>query len=184
MRLIHRRTSVIVGGLVAATALVVPIAAQADGAATGAAQPEAASARTVTIVEIIQNPTPPQTEQRHLAASHNPAFIAVTATRKIGSPGAGARWIKSDFGQFSTYENVKRRGECLSTSGNLNGANLRVEPCSSSDSAQRWTQGFDSNAFRKLQNLESFRVATRESGSVRLRVDQGLPTQKWRVLQL
>ena len=161
--------------LLAAAALAIPMAGQADAA--------------TTTVEIVQKAKPNAANLEFVALSPNKSTFFVGAkSRWSDGPFPSQKWTKTDWGQFSTYESVTLPGMCLEVRANVSGAPLMVGPCSSAFNRQRWTQGFSGDPFAKLENLESGRVATMEpsaptniTGNVVQRSDQGLLTQKWSV---
>ena len=176
MQFIHRRTGTLLAGLAMAIAFAIPMAGQADAATT---------------VEIVQKAKPNAANLELIALRPNKTTGFVGASsRWPDGPFPSQKWIKTDFNQFSTYESVLMPGMCLEVRSNLNDTPLMVGPCQSFLNSQRWTQGFDSAPFRKLQNLESGRVATSAftgtniTGNVVQRFDQGLLEQKWSVRPL
>ena len=177
MQFIHRRTGFLFAGLAAAIALAIPMAGQAEAA------PQ--------MVEIVQKAKPNAAGLEFVALSPVKSTGWVRASNRWSDgPFASQKWLKTDSGQFSTYESVLMPGMCLEVRSNLSEAPLMVGPCQPFLNSQRWTQGFDSAPFRKLANFESQYVATsaftgsNTTGNVVQRFDQGLLTQKWSVRPL
>jgi hypothetical protein len=175
MHILPRRTGALVAGLIAAAALAIPLAGQADAATTR--------------VQIVQKakPNAGNTEEIALSVNKNTFHVGAKVRSSPGNP--FQTWIKQqENGQFATYESVILPGMCLEVPTFLSGEPLMVGPCSPSSARQRWTQGFSGDSFRKLQNQHSLNVATfapsqpdNITGNVRQFADAGSNTQKWSV---
>lgn len=145
-RLIHGLTATVAGFL-------------AVGALAGSAQ---AADPVVQIVQKVDSPAGPLTRETAISASAND-FV----TTKLRSTVTQQRWIKRQVAQnFFSYENVKFK-KCLTAVDDASGSNLKLQPCQSFNKRQMWTQGFGTDARRKLENLKSGRAATlKQSQSV------------------
>jgi hypothetical protein len=171
MKLFARSIAAALGGLLATAAI---------------AGAMAATAQAQTYHSIIQKPGSTSSSTR-LALK---AWPSGAVTRNLFDDDGGVppsqRWIRTETGSnFFTYENVKYPGQCLEVRSNVSGAPLMTGPCQTFLARQKWTQGFSTEPFRKLDNLETGYSATFElpphSGdpSVVQRFDQGLDTQRW-----
>ena len=177
MHFIHRGTRAVLAGLAAAIVTTIPMASQAEAA------PQ--------LVEIVQKAKPNASGLEFVALRpvKDTGFVGASSRLSAG-PFLAQKWLKTDSGQFSTYESALMPGMCLEVRSNLNEAPLMVGTCKPFLNSQKWTQGFDNTPFRKLQNLQSGRVATSAftgtniTGNVVQRFDQGLLAQQWRVRAL
>jgi hypothetical protein len=159
---LERSTEKLLGGLFAAAALTLPMAAQAD-AATTTVRLHAATATG----ESLQGP----------GLFGTAVFLAPTNVNA-----SAQKWQKTDVGGgFATYKLVSSIGTsremCLAASA----SNTRpfAALCNPSSSAQQWTRGFVNDG--RIENHATFKALTRlANGTVEMRfLGGGQVGQNW-----
>lgn len=146
MHALTRKLGVALGGVVAAAALAVPMAGQAQ-----AADP---------VVQIVQNSPEGQRAMMSFKPPINVDIRVVAPLRS--STDIRQRWIKHDIGNgVARYESVAFPGKCMQMKSAASGERVTVASCNG-NANQLWTQGFSTAAFRQFQNIGTSSAATRE----------------------
>jgi len=162
MTLIRSHTGKLLGGLIAAAALMLPMAAQAD-AATTTVRLHAATA----------------TGESLTGPGIFGTIVALTPTNVNAS---NQKWQKTDVnGVYATYKLVSSIGTsrelCLAASS----TNTRpfAALCNPSSFSQQWTRGFVNDG--RIENRATFKVLTRQpTGTVEMRfLGGGQVGQNW-----